>query len=382
MAFRFVKELRQLSAFNSLPSDFRQIVFYSEGAGDWPHLGPVVTCILDYGKYNISYLTSDDNDPGLQLSHSNFKSFNIGLGAARTILFYTINAVKFIMTLPDLNSFYLKRSVNDVLYFYLFHSINSTHTVYRKAAFDAYDTIFCVGPHHVNEIRRTEKLYGLKPKRLIEQGSCKLDTVVQQAENFPAKMTNNNQQGQNINILLAPSWGSGSFIEDKIGEQIIEICLTKGCRVILRLHPMTVRRYPKLVSELKRKFNTSNFVIEDNMNANESWLDSDVMISDWSGAAIEYSFALQKPVIYIDTPQKINNAEWKKMGLCGFEDFIRYEIGQVIPSSEIQRLESAIEAAGRCGWLEREKLITIRDQHIFNVGNSARLAAEEILFGS
>ena len=46
------------------------------------------------------------------------------------------------MTIPDLGQLWLKRSVHPVRYVYLFHSTNSTHTVYRKGAFDAYDTIF------------------------------------------------------------------------------------------------------------------------------------------------------------------------------------------------------------------------------------------------
>ena len=36
------------------------------------------------------------------------------------------------------------------------------------------------------------------------------------------------------------------------------------------------------------------------MNAVDSWLRSDVMVSDWSGAALEYAFALQRPVVYVE----------------------------------------------------------------------------------
>ena len=43
----------------------------------------------------------------------------------------------------------------------------SIHSYLRKGAVDNYDTIFCVGPHQTKEIRETEKVYGLKPKKII-----------------------------------------------------------------------------------------------------------------------------------------------------------------------------------------------------------------------
>ena len=65
-----------------------------------------------------------------------------------------------IMTMPDLETFHIKRSKSHpVHYIYMFHSMVSTHLVYRKSAFDNYDTIFCVGEHHLDEIQNTEKYY-------------------------------------------------------------------------------------------------------------------------------------------------------------------------------------------------------------------------------
>jgi len=43
----------------------------------------------------------------------------------------------------------------------------STHRVYREHAFDAYETIFCLGEHHIKEIRKTEQVYNLSKKILL-----------------------------------------------------------------------------------------------------------------------------------------------------------------------------------------------------------------------
>ena len=55
----------------------------------------------------------------------------------------------------------------------------SVHSYLRKGAIDHFDTIFCVGPHHVKEIQTAEDVYGLKAKNLIEYGYGHLDALLE-----------------------------------------------------------------------------------------------------------------------------------------------------------------------------------------------------------
>ena len=174
----FLRERSAVRAFEEQDASFRELVFYSEGGSDWPHLGPVIIELLARHDRPISYLTSDPADPGLAIADPRFRAFHIGSGTARTILFARMDCRHFVMTLPDLGNLWLKRSVHPVHYIYLFHSMNSTHTSYRTGAFDQFDTILCVGPHHVNEIRATEAAYELPAKELVEHGSAKLDALL------------------------------------------------------------------------------------------------------------------------------------------------------------------------------------------------------------
>ena len=60
------------------------------------------------------------------------------------------------------------------------------------------------------------------------------------------------------------------------------------------------------------------------------------MISDWSGAALDYAFGLNKPVVFIDVPKKINNLDYQEIGLDCFEEVIRDNIGVVFkPDDDI-----------------------------------------------
>ena len=369
---RFLEERAALRAFESQDASFRQLVFYSEGPGDWPHIGPVVEELLEHHDQPISYLSSDADDPGLALVHPNLRAFSIGAGTVRTIGFARIDCRRFVMTLPDLGQLWLKRSVHRVEYVYMFHSINSTHTSYRKGAFDQFDTILSVGPHHLGEIRASEARYGLPTKRIIEHGSTKLDTVLAAVER--ASVEPKPSEDLRPRLLIAPSWGECSLIERPVGVMLIDALLGAGLPTVLRLHPMTVRRCPDLVSRLRSRFDAHpRFRLEADMSAMDSWLHSDLMISDWSGAATEFAFSLLKPVLYIDTPAKRVNPDWQEIRLPAFEDVIRSQVGRVVGEDDVASVPDVVAdlvATDRSAERARN-----REGAIFNVGLSTAVAA-------
>ena len=55
----------------------------------------------------------------------------------------------------------LKKSINQVKYFYIFHSLASSHSIYNHNAFKHYDYILSASPQHCKEIRYLEKLYSV-----------------------------------------------------------------------------------------------------------------------------------------------------------------------------------------------------------------------------
>ncbi|MDL2285946.1 CDP-glycerol glycerophosphotransferase family protein [Desulfococcaceae bacterium OttesenSCG-928-F15] len=377
----FFHTTKQLGTFKELPEHYHRLVVYSEGSHDWPHMGSILKKFLEHNLQEyIAYFSSDKNDPGLSYMHERFKSFYIGHGSARTIFFKTLRAKLLLMTLPDLEIYHLKKSTYPVHYAYCFHSITSTHTVYRERAFEFYDSIFCVGPHHVAEMRREEELKGLKPRQLFEHGSVKLDTVL--VARKPNVATASDKQ--HPFILLAPSWGTGSFAEDKsLVKTIIRNIVDQEWICRLRLHPMTLRHHPKLVEELQRKFSSytasGQFAIEENLNDNSSLENADVMISDWSGVATEFAFGLEKPVLFIDTPQKINNPRWKDYGLPGVENQVRSEIGKILKPEDVTSLVPILEELISRKEEFKNSIATARERLVFNVGNSAAVGAKFLM---
>ncbi len=375
MAFSIFKQYANLKRYNSLPAEEKSIVFYSEDIASWVHFEGVVEALTKDKGQTVCYVTSAADDPMLISENKNIKAFYIGSGMVRTWFFQTLSAKLLIMTMPDLENYHIKRSrVAKVHYAYIFHAIVSTHMTYRKGAFDHFDSIFCVGPHHVEEIRATEKHYNLKPKNLVEHGYARLDNLVESNRNLPARTRN-----EKLKVLLAPTWGQSSIL-NLMGPQIVEILLNAGFELMVRPHPMTLIHDKGVVDALIKKFNSfENFSFESNVASSKSLEESDIMICDWSGSAVEYSFAFEKPVLYVDVPKKINNEEFESIDVLPLQVKLRSQIGDVVDRDRLADIPDRIRRLCENPGKASGDLATIRDQTVYNVGCSARVGAEKVL---
>ena len=362
--------------FQALRPADRIIVFYSEDAASWVHFAAIVRELTEVHGRRICYLTSDPNDPILNRHDSKVLPFCVGERGIRTFLFRALQAGVFVMTMPDLEAFHLKRSLHRVHYLYIFHSINSTHAVYLKSAFDHYDTIFCAGPHHMAEIRAMEKVYGLRGKTLVEHGYGRLDALIASAgQSAPRPLPNGGRR-----VLVAPSWGPDGLLETPVGAELVEALLKVGHHVTVRPHPMTRRTAPQALDGLCERFLANPcFQYEEDVASQESLHRSHLMVSDWSGAATEYAFALERPVLFVDTPRKIRNPEYEKVGLATIEDFIRTEIGVVIAPEDVRSAPEQIERLCADPERFRRKMRECRSRWVYNVGRSGAVGAQYIL---
>ena len=170
---------KELKRFESLKPDQCLIVFYAENVASMNHFKLLILELTEKMNMSICYVTSVKNDPILISKNKKINSFYIGDGIARTKFFLNLTAKILIMDMPDLDIFHIKRSkVYPVHYIYVFHSMFSIHSYLREHAIDNYDSIFCVGKHHENEIRETEKFYKLKEKKLVQYGYGRFDTLL------------------------------------------------------------------------------------------------------------------------------------------------------------------------------------------------------------
>jgi YidC/Oxa1 family membrane protein insertase len=103
------------------------------------------------------------------------------------------------------------------------------------------------------------------------------------------------------------------------------------------------------------------------------------MISDWSGVAIEYAFALEKPVLYVDIPKKINNHDYNDLEIVPLEEKIRSQIGTTISPLELSNLSEKIENLCLNIDQNRKKIQAIREETVFNLGKSEKYGSKYLL---
>ena len=364
----FFKEFQGYRAYKKLPKSYKKVVFYSESFQDWHHLKPLLNALLD-DDIAVTYVTSDDRDPGLLKLSNKYRSIYIGKGFFRILFFQFLRAKLLILTMMDLNNFELKRSMHPVHYVYIFHSLTSTHMVDTEKSFDHYDTIFCAGPHQKKEIELREKNKDLKAKNLIPYGYPRIEKLIQ----LSSKPKNEKKV-----ILLAPTWGEQSII-NLMGMEICSIILNQGYSLILRPHHETIKRSPQLINEIENKYShLETFRLVREMGDSESLLQSDLLICDWSGTAIEYAFGLEKPVIFIDIPPRVRNPNWREIQSEPLEMSIREKVGRVICPSKLDELPSSISQLLNEDQLSSSPIKSLREEFIYNLSRSEITGREEI----
>ena len=370
----FGEEWDNLKKFNNLSDSKRSIVFYAENKASMNHFRTLIFELTERMNFQICYITSVKDDPIFTSTNKNILSFYIGEGTARTKFFLTLRAKILVMDMPDLDTYHIKRSKEyPVHYIYLFHSMFSIHSYLRKGALDNYDTIFCVGPHQVNEIRATEKLYELKPKKIVNYGFGRLDTLLQEKEEFEKSDSNMKDL-----ILITPSYGNENLLE-KCGIELIDTLLKSNFRVLLRPHFRILRDSKKLIDSIKDKFGKNpNFIFEDGVIPSKYFHNSICMISDWSGISMEYAFTCECSVIFIDVPKKILNPDANDLSLEPIEISLRNKIGHIVSPENIENIPTIIKNFENDVPNFSQQIKEIRTNIVFNVGNSAPIGAKYI----
>ncbi len=95
---------------------------------------------------------------------------------------------------------------------------------------------------------------------------------------------------------------------------------------------------------IEKKFSDNkNFLLNKNIFDIKPIFQSQILITDNGGMALEYAFITRKPVIYINYKDKIHNEQFKKVGLDTIEDNFRKKFGLVIKTDQIKNLNDIID---------------------------------------
>lgn len=354
----------------------KHLVFYSEGSGFYKYFKGYIEYLLEYTNLQIHYITSDPEDAVFELAEKQERIHAYYIGEKKLItLMMKMDADVVLMTMPDLENYHIKRSYvrKDIEYIYLPHGMDSLNLTMRQGAMDHYDTIFCVGKHQSEEVRKTEAVYGLPEKTLVDCGYPLLDDMRADFHKMERK------EHDKFKILIAPSWQKDNIVDNCL-EEIIDQLKGQDYQITVRPHPQHVRHQKEKMEGLKQQYqNDSDIVIQTDFSSNSTVFEADLMITDWSGIAYEYAYTTQRPVLFINTPMKIMNLEYQKIDTVPLNVWLRDEIGHSLELSELSRVQDTVREL----ILRRDeyynKIGTFVEEYVYNVGDSAEIGAKYII---
>jgi YidC/Oxa1 family membrane protein insertase len=365
-----IHEKEESARYFALTPAERPVTVYVEDDYSWNQLeGYVEGLTRDHGRH-VAYVTSQADDPRRASPPEGVSVFLVDQLLPQFLP--KVDSPVLVTTMPDLDTFHVKRP-QAATCVYLFHSLNSTHMAYRQGAFDAFDVLGTTGPYQQRELEARFSAIGKEGYELAEVGYYKLDRIADGFRGYEAA------HPSETTVLVAPTWGEHNLLA-ACGADLVESVASQGFRTVVRPHPAFFESiYPEgrvLVDDLRRRFaNRPNVIFESTITSESSFYEAALMISDWSGAAFEYAFGTERPVLFVEVEPKVRNPDWRSLGIVPFEERTRSEVGQLLSPADAHGAgEAAAGLVGRSSeWADRIR--AARGREVFNFGRTAAVGA-------
>lgn len=358
----------------------KHLVIYSEKSGFYKYFEALIRELIARSNITIHYITNDPNDVIFSIAETQpqIKPYYIGLKKMIPLMM-KLEAEIVVMTTPDLDKYYIKRSLmkKDVEYIYIPHDMMSVHMGFREGALDAFDTIFATGKHVLREVRATERVYGLPQKQVVEFGYPLADKLIEAGE----EERRTHKQKDKKEILIAPSWQEDNLLDSCI-DTLIEKLYCEDYHITVRPHPEYVKRYGARMQAIVDRYADrvgDKLTFELDFSTNTSLYSSDLLITDWSGIAPEYCFATKRPALFVNTKIKCLNPNWEKIDCTPVEIELRNKLGRAVDKEELAECDAIVkDLFARAD--EYEQIIdeTLHD-HLYNIGTASEAGADYIL---
>lgn len=353
----------------------KQVVFYAISGGQYKFYKAIIDYLCDNSDIVIHYLTNDPNDTLFDNHQKQIVPYYAGQQKAISLML-RLNTDILVTTVPDLQSFHLKKSIvrDDIEYIHTFHGLTSTHLVYKEKAFDHFDTLFCVGPHCVSEIRRREAFAGLPKKKLVKVGYGVYDQLVAAYDDLRDRVN------PRPRILIAPSWQVDNILDLCI-EPLLESFAGKGFDVVVRPHPQYIKLFPERINALQERFSGENSSISFELDflGNDSIFMSDIVITDWSNIGYEFAYCTLKPCIFINTPMKIMNPNYERYGLVPLDISLRDKVGVSVEVADVGDISSTAAYLLKNKDSFKSQILEVIAQYLYYPGRSGEAAGVYIL---
>ncbi len=358
----------------------KHLVIYSEKSGFYKYFKGLIKELLARSDMVIHYVTNDPDDVIFEIAKKNRRIKPYYIGLKKTIsLMLKLECDICVMTTPDLDKYYLKKSKmkKDIEYIYIPHALMSMHMGMKEGSLDAFDTIFCAGEHIKREVRATERVYGLPSKECVEFGYPLVDDLIPLGE----EERRTHKKGGRREILIAPTWNEDNILDSCIDE-MLEKLLCDEYHITVRPHPEYVKRFGQRMNATVERWKNKvgeGLSFELDFSSNKSTYSSDLMITDWSGISFEFSFATKRPTLFVNTKMKVLNENWQRIDCTPIEITLRDEIGMSIEKSDVKNIGEIVKDTFKRSTEYEKRIEAALHKAVYNVGHSDPVGAKYIL---
>lgn len=353
-----------------------RLMFYSEQSGFYKYFENIITALLEKTDEPIYYITSDPNDKIFETKNPQIRPYFIS-GNQLIALMMKLECDIVVMTTPDLEKYHIKRSKvkKNIEYIFVDHACISINMTYRTGALDYFDTIFVTSRYQGIEVREIEALRNTKKKKIVKYGYGLIDNMIDAYNALEHK------QNEKPTILIAPSWQYDNILDSCLDDLLSELICDKY-KVVVRPHPQYIRRFPvqmeKIIERYQDKFGP-DFMIETDFSSNVTVYTADVVITDWSAIAYEFSFTTDKPSLFVDTEMKVVNKDYDKIKLKPFDITARNTIGKSVSKEQTKHIASVIDDLLANQDSYQETISELKKGYFYNLGHSGEVGADYII---
>ncbi len=355
------KEKEDYKRFFSI--DNKHFVIYGESKSYYKYFKGIIEYLLKNSNLTIHYITSDYNDEVLNKKDNNFKSYYIGEKKLIPLMMKMDSDIV-LTTTPDLDNYHIKKSYvkKDIEYIFLPHGIGNHNLFGKKASLNNFDTVFALDKYQKEETKAVDKAYNIN-RKVVELGYPLLDEMIKKYKEKESKI-----------ITIAPSWQENSIMDNNLDILIDKL---KDYQIIIRPHPYYLKHNIDKINNLKNKY--KNIKIENDYTNINKIFDSCLLITDWSAISYEYAYTTKKPVIFINTPMKVINKDYKEVDIDIFELSSRSIIGKEVELEELKDIDKIVKEVLKNKKNYSKKIDKFFKENVYNIGSSSKIGAKYIV---
>ena len=134
----------------------------------------------------------------------------------------------------------------------------------------------------------------------------------------------------------------------------------------------------QLINRYEDRFG-EDFRIETDFSSNVTIFTADLVITDWSGIAHEFSYATKRPSLFVNTPMKVLNPEHDKIKIVPLELALRTELGTTIDPDKMDGVAAVVAELLDKREDYAQHIAEVLDQNVFNLGHSGEATAHYVM---